>query len=100
MNLHLLQLGDSALPIGGYSHSWGLEAAIERGDVRDAAGLERWARAWLRFALAPLEGVITAAACGSAGHGDWPAVAGANELLAVSLTPPTLRQASADMGEQ
>ena len=30
MNLRLLQLGDSALPIGGYSHSWGLEAAIER----------------------------------------------------------------------
>ena len=30
MNLRLLQLGDSALPIGGYSHSWGLEAAIEQ----------------------------------------------------------------------
>ncbi len=100
MNLRLLQLGDSALPVGGYSHSWGLEAAIECGDVRDPPALERWARAWLAHTLAPLEGVVVAAACGFAATGDWASVARANELLAVSLTPPTLRQASGDMGEQ
>src|SRR5947209_7625848 len=100
MNLKLLQLGDSALPIGGYSHSWGLEAAIDRRSVRDAATLERWARNWLRDALAPLEGVIVAAACRAARADDWPTVHRANALLAASLTPPTLRQASGDMGEQ
>ena len=63
MNLKLLQLGDSALPIGGYSHSWGLEAAIEHGAVRDAAGLEKWARSWLTLSLAPFEGVVVAATC-------------------------------------
>ena len=36
MNLSLLQLGDSALPIGGYSQSWGLEAAIDRGLTPDS----------------------------------------------------------------
>lgn len=41
--LHLLQFASPALPIGGYSYSQGLEAAIEEGRVRDAAG----ARAWL-----------------------------------------------------
>ena len=35
MNLRLLQIADSALPISGYTHSWGLEAAIARGLVHD-----------------------------------------------------------------
>jgi urease accessory protein len=100
VNLQLLQLGDSALPIGGYSHSWGLEAAIERGEVRDAARLEQWVRSWLRLALAPLEGVVVAAACRAALADDWQCAAYANELVTASLTPPTLRQASGDMGEQ
>jgi urease accessory protein len=100
MNLSLLQLGDSALPIGGYSHSWGLEAAIDRGLVRDAASLERWVRDWLRHAVGPFEGVIVAAVCRAATQEDWATVASANELVNASLTPPTLRHASRDMGEQ
>src|SRR5213080_1481336 len=65
MNLPLLQLGDSALPIGGYSHSWGLEAAIDRGLVRDAASLEGWTHTYLRMTLGPLEGVVVGAVASS-----------------------------------
>ena len=100
MNLSLLQLGDSALPVGGYSHSWGLEAAIERGLVRDPATLERWVRSWLHEALEPLEGVVVAAVCRALAAGDRPIKARANELLDASLTPTTLRQASREMGQQ
>jgi urease accessory protein len=100
MNLRLLQLGDSALPIGGYSHSWGLEAAIARSLVVNAAGLEQWIRLWLRHALAQCEGVVVAAGCRAAGQGDWTALVKANQLLWSSLTPTTLRHASRDMGEQ
>jgi urease accessory protein len=100
MNLPLLQLGDSALPIGGYSHSWGLEAAIERGVVRDAATLERWVRLWLHHAVGPCEGVVVAAVCRAATEGDVPTVEQANELLEASFTPATLRIASREMGEQ
>src|SRR3954452_19846132 len=100
MNLRLLQLGDSALPIGGYSHSWGLEAAIDRGLVRDAATLERWVRLWLRHAVAPFEAVIVASACRAAQAGDWTGVLSANRLVWATLSPPTLRHASRDMGEQ
>lgn len=95
MNLHLLQLGDSALPIGGYSHSWGLEAAIEHGLLRDALSLENWTRSYLHEMLGPLEGVIVAAVARST-----ECAAEANELLWASLSPPTLRNASREMGEQ
>ena len=52
----LLQISDSALPIGGYTHSWGLEAAIARRLVHDADSLEHGRPDWLRHALGPLEG--------------------------------------------
>jgi urease accessory protein len=100
VNLRLLQLGDSALPIGGYSHSWGLEAAVERGLVRDAADLERWVRHWLRDVVGPGEGVVVGAGCRAATAGDWATVARANALLWAGLTPPTLRHASRDLGDQ
>src|SRR5713226_209170 len=99
MNLRLLQLGDSALPIGGFSHSWGLEAAVDRALVRDAAGLESWVRRWLRFVVAPFEGVVVAAVCRAAARQEWSAACRANEILWTGLTPPTLRNASRDMGE-
>jgi urease accessory protein len=100
MNLPLLQLGDSALPIGGYSHSWGLEAAIDHGFVRDAAALERWVRLWLHHAIGPLEGVVVAAVCRAAAEDDDAVMGQANELLDASLTPATLRSASREMGQQ
>jgi urease accessory protein len=100
VNLPLLQLGDSALPIGGYSHSWGLEAAIEGGLVRDPASLERWVRGWLRYAIGPFEGVIVSSACRAVADLDGAALEQANELLDASLTPATLRSASREMGEQ
>ncbi len=100
MNLCLLQISDSALPIGGYTHSWGLEAALARDMVHDAATLEHWTRAWLRHQLAPLEGVIVAVVCRAAGAEDWTSVGRANELLTAGIAPPSIRDASAEMGEQ
>ncbi len=100
MDLRLLQLGDSALPIGGYSHSWGLEAAIACGLVNNASGLENWTRAWLMLVVGPLEGVLVASAFRAGRANDWGGVMAVNALLNVTLTPPTLRHASRDMGEQ
>ena len=95
MNLALLQLSDSALPIGGYSHSWGLEAAVDRGLVTDPSTLEAWTLDWLRFGLGPFEGVVVAAVCRDVG-----VLAQANEMLDAGIAVPTLRNASRDMGRQ
>ena len=40
--LHLLQFASPALPIGGYSYSQGLEAAIDEGSVIDAMSAHAW----------------------------------------------------------
>ena len=42
--ISLLHLASPALPIGGFSYSQGLEAAIDCGLVTDAASAERWIR--------------------------------------------------------
>jgi urease accessory protein len=100
MNLRLLQIADSALPIGGYTHSWGLEGAIARGLVHDPESLERWTSRWLRTSLGPLEGVLVASSCRAAGLGNSEGLSALNCYAEASIVPPTIRRASLEMGEQ
>ncbi len=100
MNLGLLQIADSALPIGGYTHSWGLEAALARALVHDAESLEHWTRLWLLHALGPMEGVLVAAASRAAHIKDFQAIRTLNERAEVSILPPSIRRASREMGGQ
>jgi urease accessory protein len=100
MNLCLLQIADSALPISGYTHSWGLEAAIARGLVNGPESLERWTRRWLQTSLGPLEGVLVASGCRVARSGVAAELLALNHLADVSIMPPSTRRASLEMGEQ
>jgi urease accessory protein len=100
LNLRLLQLSDSALPIGGYTHSWGLEAALARGMVYDGETLETWTRCWLRFSLGPGEGVVMASAFRAARQANPTRIRQANAILMASINPPSARTASLEMGEQ
>jgi len=51
----LLQLASPALPVGAYSYSGGLEAAIEAGIVKDAASARRWIGDVLEFSVLRME---------------------------------------------
>lgn len=51
----LLQLASPTLPVGAYSYSGGLEAAIESGAVKDAATAEQWIGDVLEFSVARME---------------------------------------------
>jgi urease accessory protein len=51
----LLQLSSQALPIGGYSHSHGLEAAIEQDIVSDERSLLVWIFDLLEFSILSFE---------------------------------------------
>ena len=54
----LLQLASPALPVGAYSYSGGLEAAVEAGIVKDAASAQRWIGDVLEFSLARMEAPV------------------------------------------
>lgn len=53
--LHLLQFASPALPIGAYSYSQGLEAALESGLVADAATARAWIAEHLTLVVARWE---------------------------------------------
>ena len=51
----LLQLASPALPVGAYSYSQALEAAVEAGVVHDAASAERWIGDVLELSVGAME---------------------------------------------
>jgi urease accessory protein len=53
--LRLLHLASPGLPVGAYSYSQGLEAAIDAGHVRDEGSALDWIRHVLGFSMAYLE---------------------------------------------
>jgi urease accessory protein len=54
----LLQLASPTLPVGAYSYSGGLEAAVEAGVVKDAASAERWIGDVLEHSVATMEAPV------------------------------------------
>jgi urease accessory protein len=53
--IRLLQMTSQAFPIGGYSHSYGLEAAVEGGWVRDEKSVRQWIADVLTFSMGAYE---------------------------------------------
>jgi len=54
-HIRLLQMTSQAFPIGGYSHSNGLEAAIEGGWVRDERSVRQWIDDMLTYSMGTYE---------------------------------------------
>lgn len=94
----LLQLASPALPVGAYSYSQGLEAAVEAGVVRDAASARRWVEDILDLAVARMEAPLFLRLCQAWRVGDAAAVARWNVLFLASRESAELRAESAQMG--
>lgn len=58
--VRLLQLASPALPVGAFSYSQGLEAAVEEATVRDAESARRWIGDVLHHAVASFEAPVLA----------------------------------------
>jgi len=91
MNLaKLLQLASPALPVGAYSYSGGLEAAIEDGAVRDAASAESWIGDVMEFSMARMEAPMLFRMMFD--RGKW------NEVFLASRETAELRAETVQMG--
>lgn len=99
MNLvKLLQLASPALPVGAYSYSGGLEAAVEAGIVHDAASAERWIGDVLEFSVARMEAPILLRFIGFFKQQNLAEIKELNEQLLASREAAELRAETVQMG--
>ena len=94
----LLQLASPALPVGAYSYSQGLEAAIDAGAVRDAASAERWIGDVLVHSIATMEAPLLLRLCAAWSAGEADAAERWNSLFLASRDTAELRAETAQMG--
>jgi urease accessory protein len=93
----LLQLSSQALPIGGYSHSLGLEAAIDQRVVTDEGSLSRWISDVLEFSMQSFE-IPSMLSMAAAWARNDPAIAALNEEFLSTRESAEIRAAAVQMG--
>ena len=94
----LLQLASPALPIGSFSYSQGLEAAVDAGIVHDAPSAAHWITSGLTQILATGELILLAAQMGHWQQDDYTALARLNDEFLGSRESAELRQETTQMG--
>jgi urease accessory protein len=94
----LLQLASPALPVGAYSYSQGLEAAVETRLVRDAASAEAWIGDVFAYTVARLEAPVWWRLHTAWSAGDLARVAYWNDLFLSTRESAELRAETLQMG--
>jgi urease accessory protein len=94
----LLQLASPALPVGAYSYSQGLEAAIEARIVVDEASTLEWVEDVLDLAMGRMEAPLFLRLHAAWNDGDAAAASRWNELFLASRETAELRAETVQMG--
>jgi len=94
----LLQLASPALPVGAYSYSQGLEAAVEADLVRDTASAAAWIGDVLAYAVARLEAPVWWRLHAAWSAGDFERVAHWNDMFRSTRESAELRAETLQMG--
>jgi urease accessory protein len=98
VNLKLLQLASPSLPVGAYSYSQGLEAAVEARVVTDAASARCWIGDVLELSLAAMEAPVLRRLIDAWKAGDLESVGRWNEEFIASRETAELRAETLQMG--
>jgi urease accessory protein len=96
--LHLLQFASPALPVGGYSYSQGLEAALESGIVSDAASARAWIARHLHEVVAQWDAPLFWRMLRAFGEGDSASLAMWSERYLASRDTAEFRAETVQMG--
>lgn len=94
----LLQLSSQALPVGGYSHSLGLESAIEQQIVKDEASVSRWIADVLEFSMKTFEVPRMLSMAAAWKVDDYGALESLNDEFLATRESAELRAAAVQMG--
>jgi urease accessory protein len=96
--LQLIWLASPALPVGGFSYSEGLEAAVDRGLVADEATAALWLVDQLHLSLARSDLAVIGEAIGAWRSDDLARVASLNAWVLQTRETAELRQQTEQMG--
>jgi len=96
--LELLHLSDPTLPIGGYSHSGGLETYVQSGKVHDVKTAEEYVRNMLRLNLQYNDAAFMSMGFSAAEAGNMEEILRLDELCSTFKVPSQLKSASQKLG--
>lgn len=96
----LLQVNDALFPIGGYSHSYGLETYIQKGIVHDEDSAEEFIHRRLEYNFLYNEFLAVRLGWEYAVSGDLTAISRLEEIMEAGKIPRETREASRKLGSR
>ena len=96
----LLQVNDALFPIGGYSHSYGLETYIQKGIVHDEDSAEEFIHKRLKYNFLYNEFLAARLGWDHAVNGDLEAISRLEEIMEAGKIPRETREASRKLGSR
>lgn len=96
----LLQVNDALFPIGGYSHSYGLETYIQKDIVKNEADAGTYIKNKIRYNLASSELLASRLCYEAAQQEDLKKLLELEETYFVSLAPREIKEAAKKLGSR
>lgn len=98
--LPLLQLCDSQLPTGAFSHSFGLETYVQEDEVTDANSFTEWLSIYVDEQLKYTDGLVSRLVYEALERNDYDEIWKLDRMITVQNLPREVREGTYKMGER